>query len=280
MTTSGGWIRPPAVAGRFYPGRSDQLAADVRDYLTRPAPRTEPEVPGELRAVVVPHAGYVYSGPTAGVGYRLLVPLHDRVRRIMLLGPPHYVPVTGVALSSATAWHTPLGEAPIDTDAVATLLARAQDAALTGLSVAVDDYAHQPEHSLEVQLPFLQTVLPGVPVCPLLVGTPDAEAVAQLLDDAWSDPGTLLVVSTDLSHYHPEPVARRQDARTAEAIRRADVGAIADDDACGARALRGVLRLTAVTGARVRVLDLCTSADTAGDSHRVVGYGAFAISDQ
>ncbi|MEI6623914.1 MAG: AmmeMemoRadiSam system protein B [Actinomycetes bacterium] len=277
MTTSNPWARPPAVAGRFYPGSPPQLTADVRRYLAQPAPRGEPEVSTDLRALVVPHAGYVYSGPTAGVAYRLLAPRRDRIQRIVLLGPPHYVPVAGVALSSAAAWRTPLGEAPIDTGAGKAFLAHGRDADWADLPVVVDDYAHEPEHSLEVQLPFLQTVLPGVPVCPVLVGTSNTDALAVLLASTWSDPGALLVVSTDLSHYHSDPVARRLDARTAEAIHQGDADAIADEDACGARALRGVLRLAANNGARVRVLDLSTSADTVGDTHRVVGYGAFAV---
>jgi AmmeMemoRadiSam system protein B len=269
-------VRPPAVAGRFYAGSPRRLAADVAEHLASPAP-TEPTAAGRLRALVVPHAGYVYSGPTAGVGYRLLPALAPDIRRVVLLGPAHYVPVDGVAASSADAWETPLGDVEVDTEARDALFARAGARAGRGPRVAVDDTAHAPEHCLEVQIPFLQQTLPGVPVVPLLVGTGDAGAVADLLEPWWDDPETLIVVSTDLSHYEPVDVARQLDARTAAAVCRVDADAVGDRDACGARPLRAVLTLAARHGATVRLLDLRTSADTAGDPLRVVGYGAFAV---
>lgn len=267
-------VRPAAVAGRFYPESARVLAADVDAHLHAPAP-TEPAPAHGLRALVAPHAGYVYSGPTAGVGYRLLPALGTTLRRVVLAGPAHYVAVRGVALSSADAWQTPLGRVPIDTAARDLVLARAREVA--GIAVAIDDEAHAPEHSLEVQLPFLQRTLPDVPVLPMLVGDSDSHAVADLLAPWWDDAATLLVVSSDLSHYEPVDVARRLDARTAHAIELADADDLGDRDACGARPLRGVLRLARRHRARVRVLDLRTSADTAGDPYRVVGYGAFAM---
>lgn len=278
-------VRPAAVAGRFYPADPARLAREVEmcllaDPLVLPPvaqqlTRAQPAAAAAPRALVVPHAGYIYSGPTAGVAYRTVRRLLGAVDRVVLLGPAHYVAVSGVAASSADAWRTPLGEVPLDTAARDDLLARGH--VLGGPRVAVDDVAHQPEHSLEVQVPFLQNVLPGVPLVPLLVGTSDAEGVAALLDPWWQDPRTLLVVSSDLSHYEPVQVARGLDARTAAAVCRTDAAAVGDRDACGCRPLRAVLRLAARDAATVRLLDLRTSADTAGDPDRVVGYGAFAL---
>jgi MEMO1 family protein len=267
-------IRPPAVAGRFYPGDTRTLAADVHRYLADPAPWPQEPVAGP-HAVVVPHAGYVYSGPTAGVAYRRLPGRQADVTRVLLLGPAHYVPVRGLALSSADAWRTPLGDVALDTAAGRDLVARARG--LGTVAAGVDDAAHAPEHSLEVQLPFLQATLPDAALLPVLVGEGDADAVARVLQPLWDDPGTVVVVSTDLSHYHPQAQAQLLDARTADAVVRADAAAIGDRDACGCRPLRAVLRLARDSAAPIRLLDLRTSADTAGDPGRVVGYGAFAV---
>jgi AmmeMemoRadiSam system protein B len=270
--------RPPAVAGRFYAAQPGRLAADVDTLLAAPAPRYPDGVPPipALRALVVPHAGYRYSGPTAGVAFRLLRYLRVRPARVILLGPAHFAPVAGMAVSSADAWATPLGEVAVDTEARERLL-RAGRAGSGVPLVAVDDGAHAPEHSLEVALPFLQRTLPGLPVLPVLVGARDDEAAAETLEAAWADEATLVVVSTDLSHYAPLDVARRRDARTVAAICRAEADAVADEDACGARPLRVVLRLARRSGTAVRLLDLRTSADTAGMPDRVVGYGALAL---
>jgi hypothetical protein len=218
----------------------------------------------------------VYSGPTAGLGYRLLDTEGPPPRRVLLLGPAHVVPVDGLALSSADVWRTPLGDAPLDIEGRDQLLARAA-ATRPGVPVRVDDGAHQPEHSLEVQVPFLQTVLPDVPVLPVLVGLTAPDAVATLLTRWWDDPATVVVVSTDLSHYEPDASARAHDTRTAAAVLRADAGAIGDRDACGARPLRVLLALAARGHVQVRQLGLATSADSGGSPRRVVGYGAFAV---
>jgi AmmeMemoRadiSam system protein B len=190
---------------------------------------------------------------------------------VLLLGPAHYVPVLGMAASSADAWTTPLGEVPLDGAGRETLLRQAPDV------VGVSDGAHGPEHSLEVQLPFLQTVLPGVPVLPLLVGDVPATTGARVLLPLWQDPSVLVLVSSDLSHYEPAASAERHDGRTAAAICALDVAGIGDRDACGARPLRVLLTLAAASAATVRLLDRRTSADTAGTPDRVVGYGAFAV---
>jgi len=266
-------VRHPAVAGMFYPARADVLRAQVAAHLQASAPLPTGAPPaGRLAALVVPHAGYVYSGPVAGVGYRLLPALRTRIARVLLLGPAHYVPVRGLALSGADRWQTPLGAVEVDTGGRQRLLTGP-----AAVPVRVDDDAHRPEHSLEVQLPFLQTVLPDVPVLPVLVGDVDDVAAAEALLPWWHDETCLTVVSTDLSHYEPDWSARDHDARTAAAICRADASAIADHDACGSRPLRVLLRLAASDGACVRLLDRRTSADTAGSPERVVGYGAFAV---
>jgi MEMO1 family protein len=266
-------VREPAVAGLFYPAGRRRLAEHVAACLDAPIPGRAGG-PSGLRALIVPHAGYVYSGPVAGAAYRLLPPLRSRLRRVLLIGPAHMVPLRGLALSSASAWRTPLGDAPVDVPARSLLLEASAGGAVP---VAVDDAAHRPEHSLEVQVPFLQTVLPDLPLLPVLVGAGDTDAAADLLRPWWDDPDTLLVLSTDLSHYEPHGQAREHDARTAAAICRAEPDSIGDRDACGSQPLRVLLRLAQRTGDAVRLLDLRTSADTAGNPDRVVGYGAFAI---
>ena len=276
MRGSRPWLRgrPPAAAGTFYPADPARLATTVQRCLRAEATAEAPSAPpARLRALVVPHAGYVYSGPTAGVAYRLLAALapSDRPRTVLLLGPAHYVPVLGLAASSAQVWTTPLGDVTLDVGGRDALLAAVPRV------VAVDDAAHRPEHSLEVQLPFLQTVLPGVPVLPLLVGQVTAAEGAEVLLPLWQDPSVLVVVSSDLSHYEPAASARRHDARTAAAICALDAVGVGDADACGARPLRVLLALAAADPATVRLLDLRTSADTAGTPDRVVGYGAFAV---
>ena len=274
MSARTGRVRRPAVAGLFYPDDPGRLAGDVRRHLHAPAPHPHPQV-SDCRAVVVPHAGYVYSGPVAGVAYRLLPGLASRVERVLLLGPPHRVPVWGLQVSAADVWSTPVGDMPVD-DAGRRALVDAAAARGHGDLVEVSDAAHAPEHSLEVQVPFLLSTLPGVPVLPVLVGDADPADLADCAADWW-DVGSLVVVSTDLSHYEPQASAQQHDARTSAAILAADPGAIGDRDACGARALRVMLTLARRAGASVHELDRRTSADTAGTPDRVVGYGAYLV---
>jgi len=263
-------VRAPAVAGRFYPGDPRELAAMVDHDLAAGRTRRATMGSGRLIGVVAPHAGYVYSGPVAGAAYALLdAPVQQRVRRVLLLGPAHYVPVRGIALPSVAAFETPLGELRVADDLRTAL------ALLPG--VVVDDYPHEPEHSLEVQLPFLQRSLGEVEILPGLVGSADAALVAGVLAQVWGDPKTLVVVSTDLSHYCDLATARRRDAGTAASVVALDDAAIADDDACGARPLRGLLRQARRTSSVVELVDLATSADSIGPPDRVVGYGAFAV---
>lgn len=253
--------RRPAVAGTFYPSDPGELAAAVDALLAQAAP------PEHLEpvALVVPHAGYVYSGPIAATAYALL-----RTRppsRVALFGPAHFVPLRGCAVSTAPAWRTPLGSVPTDPE----LRERAVAA-----GALAEEGPHVPEHSLEVQVPFLQRIVgAGLRICPVAVGVARAGQVADVM--AAVLPQALLVVSTDLSHYHDDATAKRLDRRTAEAVRSRDPDAIGLEDACGVYALRGLVELARREDLRVHLLDLRTSADTAGDPRRVVGYAAFAL---
>jgi AmmeMemoRadiSam system protein B len=260
-------IRPPGVAGAFYPAGAHGLRELVeRSFAAAVAPTEDAPVPA---ALVVPHAGLVYSGPIAASAYLRIVPARHRIRRVVLLGPSHHVALRGIATTSADVWRTPLGDVAVDTETVRALAADPL--------VTVDDAAHAPEHCLEVQLPFLQHVLDDVAIVPLLVGETDAADVAALIERMWDDPGTLVVVSTDLSHYHAYADAEVLDARTAAAVVAMRPDHIGPHDACGARPLRGLLRAAHDEGRHVEEIDRRSSGDTAGDRRRVVGYGAFAV---
>jgi AmmeMemoRadiSam system protein B len=260
-------IRPSAVAGRFYPRDPAGLGRLVGTLLSGV------DVPADdepAAAYVVPHAGYRYSGPTAAHVYARLRRHADRVSRVVLVGPAHYVAVSGCAVPTTSEWATPLGTVPVSVELAGSLVT-------AGLVVA-DDRPHAPEHSLEVQVPFLQTVLPsGVPLLPVLVGQSTVDAVAAVLAASVESPGTVVLCSTDLSHYLDDASAREQDARTAQAILDLAPDRIGPRDACGRYALRGMLAWAGQRGLRPRLLDLSTSADTAGDATRVVGYPAFAL---
>lgn len=260
-------VRPPAVAGSFYPANPEALLDAVRSsFAGSRVPNGEPPVP---KALVVPHAGYVYSGPIAASAYRRLVPGRATIRRVVLLGPSHHYPLAGLAVSGADALATPLGLIPVDDEA--------RRAALAVPGVRIDDAAHAAEHSLEVQLPFLQTVLEQFEVLPLAVGRCPAEDVAAVLDAVWGGPETVVVVSTDLSHYHRYADAVALDRRTAASIAALRPEAIGDRDACGAYPLRGLLTAARARSLTAELLDLRNSGDTAGDPERVVGYGALTF---
>jgi AmmeMemoRadiSam system protein B len=262
MTTSGE-IRPPAVAGLFYPGSAPELAAEVRTLLAAVPERAA--VPGLLKALIVPHAGYRYSGPIAARAYALLRRRRDEIRRVVLLGPVHRVPIRGLALPAAFA--TPLGRA-IDPESVSRLLALRQ--------VCVSRAAHAEEHSLEVQLPFLQQQLGEFALVPLAVGDATPEEVAEVIDLLWGGPETLFVVSSDLSHFLTYTQARRIDADTCAAI--ASLGrSVSHEEACGGTPINGLLLAARRHRLAPTLLDLRSSGDTAGDRGRVVGYAAFAF---
>jgi AmmeMemoRadiSam system protein B len=245
------------VAGTFYPADPRDLTAAVDGMLD--AAKGEGGLP---TALVAPHAGYVYSGPVAASAYALL--RGSEVRRVAILGPAHFVPLRACAVPASDRWETPLGEVEID----------AELRAVTG--VAVDEVPFEPEHSLEVQLPFLQRVLPtGFSVLPVAVGACSPVEVADVIGRL--APDVFVVVSTDLSHYHDDGTAKRLDRRTADAVLALDPEAIGPEDACGAFALGGLVEHALRRGLTAELVDLRTSADTAGDPRRVVGYGAFAF---
>jgi len=257
-------IRPPAVAGMFYPANAATLQADV-DRLLAAAPTPTMAQP---KALIVPHAGYIYSGPTAARAYAALAPWRSTIRRVVLLGPTHRVAVRGLALPASDAFATPLGEVRIDV---------AARTALAGLpQVAISDPVHAQEHSLEVHLPFLQRALDDFSLLPLAVGQASPEAVAEVLERLWGGPETLLVISSDLSHFLPYATAQQVDGETCRHIL-----ALATDidphQACGAFPVNGLLLAAQRHGLQPTLLDLCNSGDTAGDRQRVVGYAAFAF---
>ncbi|MFZ1908666.1 MAG: AmmeMemoRadiSam system protein B, partial [Burkholderiales bacterium] len=257
-------IRPPAVAGAFYPGNPQALAAQLGEFLAASGGEAN-EMP---KALIVPHAGYVYSGVVAGRAYSELAVARGVVTRVVLLGPVHRVPVRGLALPGADAFHTPLGSIPVDADAVH---------ALAGLpQVVTSAAAHAMEHSLEVQLPFLQNVLGSFSLVPLAVGDASVAEVAGVIERLWGGRETLFVLSTDLSHYHSYQEAKRIDEATL-----ARIASLADDlnheQACGATPLNGLLRVARAKGLSIRLLAACNSGDTAGDRARVVGYSSFAL---
>ena len=255
-------IREAAVAGQFYPGSAVELSTTIEQYLDE-APAATGSRP---KALIVPHAGYIYSGPVAASAYVRLRPYRDQITRVILLGPCHRVPVRGLALSGADVFRTPLGDVPLDKKAIASLNLPA---------VKVFDDAHTFEHSLEVHLPFLQTLLNEFMLVPLVVGDAAAETVAKVLEALWGGPETLIVISSDLSHYLDYDAAKKRDQTTCQAIERFDAKSIGPDDACGCHPIGGLLELAKHHGMTVKTLDLRNSADTAGHMAQVVGYGSW-----
>jgi MEMO1 family protein len=259
-------IRPPAVAGMFYPGEQSALAQDVEAMLDEANER--PLGPGFPKALIVPHAGYIYSGPIAANAYALLKSARGIVKRVVLLGPCHRVAVRGLALPGADAFDTPLGRVPIDADA----------ASLARSLTQVSDFppTHAQEHSLEVQLPFLQAVLGEFSLVPFVVGAATADEVAEVIDRLWGGPETLIVISSDLSHYHPYDEARKMDQSTVDAIvaMRTEID---HEHACGATPVTGFLAAARRRGLKPELLDLRNSGDTAGGAGRVVGYASLAF---
>lgn len=261
-------IRPPAVAGLFYPDDPDELRGSVEARLAAIAPSGMPAP----KALIVPHAGYVYSGAIAASGYRLVQALRGRIERVVLLGPSHRIGFRGVALPSCSACATPLGAVPVDRAALDEL------AGLPGVGVL--DAAHAQEHSLEVHLPFLQVTLGDFRLVPLVVGEAAATTVATVLETLWGGPETLVVVSSDLSHYLPYKDAQVLDAATTRAIEALRFESIGPAQACGCRPLGGLLLHARGHGLTVTSIDLRNSGDTAGSRDRVVGYGAYACHER
>jgi AmmeMemoRadiSam system protein B len=260
-------VRPAAVAGMFYPEAPAALIAEVRAKLDAAASR--PGSPASMpKAVIVPHAGYIYSGAIAASAYARLAAGGAAIRRVVILGPTHRVAVRGLALPTARAFATPLGTVELDHPAVLAALALPQ--------VVRNDAAHSMEHSLEVQLPFLQTVLSNFAIVPFAVGDATPAAVSEVIDLLWGGRETLFVVSSDLSHHHRHAQAREIDRATSDAILALDSG-LDFDQACGATPINGLLLSARRRGLRPELLDLRNSGDTAGDKSRVVGYASFAF---
>lgn len=255
-------VRPPAVAGQFYPGNAGQLQDAVKQYLAvsdvlGPAPK----------AIIAPHAGYIFSGPIAGTAYAYLAKANGAIRRIVLLGPAHWAHVWGLAASSAAAFATPLGTVPLDAGALKDILPLPQ--------VKVFDDAHTREHCLEVQLPFLQTLFENFSLVPLAVGQATPADVAGVLDRLWGGPETVIVISSDLSHYHNYQTAKALDEETSRAIEA--LKPLSEGQACGRNAINGLLHLARERGLTVKTVDLRNSGDTAGSRDKVVGYGAYVF---
>lgn len=258
-------IRPAAVAGVFYPADAHTLAAQVQNLLAHAAPASHLLTP---KALIVPHAGYIYSGPVAASAYALLEPLRDVIRRVILLGPSHRVGFQGIALPGCAAFATPLGLVEIDNEAV---FAIAQHP-----GVIFEDRAHAQEHALEVQLPFLQTVLDHFRILPLTLGMIDANTTANLLDALWGGPETLILVSSDLSHFNPYAIAQRDDRASIDQVLALEPP-LTHEQACGATGINALLLAASRHKLSPRLLDLRNSGDTAGDRSRVVGYAAVSF---
>ena len=260
--------RQPILAGTWYPADPGVLAKDVDGYI---AGTVRAAGNPRLKAIIAPHAGYRFSGPVAGSAYAEVAAIARRIRRVVLVGPSHRHAFEGIAVPTADAFVSPLGAVPLDTAAIRDVLRLPQVSAL--------DEAHAREHSLEIHLPFLQRALGDFTLVPLVVGRARPGAVAEVLANLWGGSETLIVISTDLSHYLDYESCRRLDARTSQAIVSGNIEAIGDDQACGRGGIKGLLSLLAGSGARIDLLDLRNSGDTQGARDRVVGYGSWTVTE-
>ncbi|MGB5591281.1 MAG: AmmeMemoRadiSam system protein B [Gammaproteobacteria bacterium] len=258
-------VRQAAVAGTFYPADPSPLRREVAELLASNGPDTQGPAP---KALIVPHAGYMYSGEVAARAYRLLEPIRDQIQRVVLLGPAHRVWIEGMAVPSTSAFYTPLGRVALDRDAIDRIAG--MDAVL------ISDAAHAKEHSLEVQLPFLQTVLDDFLLVPIAVGHCQAAPIAAVIDTLWGGSETLIVISSDLSHFLDYQHAIEVDSSTRDKIL-ARCSTLTDQEACGARAINGLMRAASARDLAIELVDLRNSGDTAGDQRQVVGYGSFVL---
>ncbi len=258
-------VRTPAVAGLFYPADATELHAQVRHFLSQVEPSTEPPP----KAIIAPHAGYIYSGPVAASAYARLRAVRDVITRVVLLGPSHRVGFRGIAVSGMKAFATPFGQIPVDQEAVEQV----RDLPEVGFL----EQAHAHEHSLEVHLPFLQEVLGAFKLVPLVVGDARPVEVGAVLEALWGGPETLIVISSDLSHYHDYQTARDLDSATSQAIEAMRYEDIGYDQACGRNPVNGLLWVARRKGLRGETIDLRNSGDTAGSRDQVVGYGAYVF---
>lgn len=263
-------IRTAAVAGSFYPADTNELSTSVQAYLDNIDTEKTPHRPV---AIIVPHAGYIYSGPIAASGYAQLLPYAEQITRVVLLGPSHRVPLLGIASSSYDYFQTPLGDIPLDREGISKL---------SHLSfVQENDAAHQQEHSLEVQLPFLQKILPDFKLLPLVIGQIDDQQVSEVIEALWNeseaDHNTLFLISSDLSHFLNYEQAKQCDLAVCQAIEEFKPQAINYEQACGRSAIAGILLSAKKHHLEVKTLDLRNSGDTAGSRDRVVGYGCWVF---
>ncbi len=270
--------RPAAVAGRFYPADPTELAAMVDRFITDAATwmgddlKPDADQTAHFKAMISPHAGYVFSGPIAGSGYLWLKAAAERIKKVVLIGPAHYKSFEGVATISADAMASPLGDLPVDRPLL--------DKAMQLPFVAVNDEAHAPEHGLEVHLPFLQRVLgtgDAFTVAPFIFSRTDGQRVGELIEALWGGPETLILVSSDLSHFYNYDDANTLDHAACEAIEQFDPVAIKEEQACGRLAIQGLLHVGPSHNLHVKTLDLRNSGDTAGSKDRVVGYGSWVF---
>ncbi|MGK0297743.1 MAG: AmmeMemoRadiSam system protein B/AmmeMemoRadiSam system protein A [Gammaproteobacteria bacterium] len=257
-------VKTPDVAGYFYPSDANELQQMVSDMLTNSSVKTLPP-----KALVAPHAGYIYSGPIAANAYASLIPVKSVIKRVVLLGPAHRVHLQGMAISSATHFATPLGEIKIDKELNNRISSFPQ--------ISIFDKAFIQEHSLEVHLPFLQSVLEDFSLLPIVVGDTNEDQVAEVLEAVWGGDETLIVVSSDLSHYHDYQTAKKLDLDTADAIQSMQYEKLGPHQACGCRPVSGLLKIAKQKNLNISILDVRNSGDTAGSHNKVVGYGAFSF---
>ncbi|HTI81847.1 MAG TPA: AmmeMemoRadiSam system protein B, partial [Acetobacteraceae bacterium] len=260
-------IRQPAVAGSFYPAQRDVLERQLAQFLSEAANDAPTAAPPKV--IIGPHAGYIYSGSVAARAYARLAVARGRIRRVVLIGPSHYVAFRGIAVDASEAWAMPGGTVAIDREAFDVLRGMPM--------VGVLDAAHDREHALEVHVPFLQQMLGEFRLVPIVTGDASPEAVAAVIEALWGGPETLIVISTDLSHYRDYAACQQIDQVTAEAIERFDPDVLTPTHACGSLATKGLLRAAKARGMAIERLDLRNSGDTAGPRDRVVGYGAWAL---
>jgi len=260
-------IRKAAVAGQFYPDDPLKLQKIVSDLLSEVGSSESNTI--QPKAIIVPHAGYIYSGLAAASAFASLLPFRKKITRVLLLGPSHRVEFNGLAASSADYFQTPLGSIPVERESIAQILPLPQ--------VSNIDEAHQCEHSLEVGLPFLQKVLDDFTLIPIVVGDADSESVSEVLELLWGGEETLIVISSDLSHFHDYKTAQLRDKKTCQAIENLSPELLSYSDACGRNPIKGMLVSALKHHLTVTTLALCNSGDTAGDKERVVGYGAWML---
>lgn len=264
-------VRTPAVAGMFYPADRSELLSLINQYLAEAEINATPDTiqAAVPKAIIAPHAGYIYSGPVAATVYARVAKARDTIHRVVLLGPSHRVPFYGCAASSARFFSTPLGNIELDTGTIEQLIEKKLVKAM--------DQAHRMEHSLEVHLPFLQVVLDEFRLVPIVVGDASADEVSDVLQECWGGPETLIVISSDLSHYHDYNSARKIDLATCQKIEKLDYESLKGDMACGYIPVSGLLHLAKQHHMTVETVDYRNSGDTAGPRDQVVGYGAYVV---